>query len=159
MKTKVKDAAKKSVPHVASLLMLGICLMSLMLSRYIDDLLTYLLICSSVVCLLLLIYVFKLYYLIIISLFLFFLLPGFNFPYFLKYYEGSEIESYYHVSQNGHEAYAVIYRNNSVILFEKSGESISCLGRYGRLSGGYCRQMFKPFSEKENSKLKPPKGG
>jgi len=143
---KIIDIAKKIAPHAASFLMLSICLTLAKLSRSIDDVLIDYSLYASMACLLLLILVFKLYYLALISLVAFFLLPSFHFPYFLKYYDSNNIENYYHISQNGTEIYAVKYKNNSAILFEKNGENITCTGKYKHLNGRYCREMFEPVN-------------
>jgi hypothetical protein len=143
---KIKNAIRKAAPHVTSLLMLGIYLALLVFVRNIDDLLINFLIYSSAICLLLLIYIFKFYYLIAIFLILFFLLPAFDFPYFLKYYGRDEIEKYNHVIQNEQEIYIVKYRSSGVVLFEKNGEGITCTGKYKHLNGYYCRKMFESLN-------------
>ncbi len=144
---KIKGIVKKIAPHAVSFLMLGICLMLAKLSRAIDDSLIDYSLYASMMCLLLLILVFKLYYLVLISLVVFFLLPSFHFPYFLKCYDGANIENYYHINQNGTDIYAVKYENNNAVLFEKNGESVMCSGKYRHLNGRYCREMFESLND------------
>jgi hypothetical protein len=141
----VKKTAIKITPHIIVIMILVGYMALLVLHRYLDDALIYYLLYLNFMCFVILSVVFRLYYTWLIFVVAIFVLPAFNFPYFINNYGRGESKEY-KFYKSGLEVNVVKYEDGNIILFEKDEKGMRCFGKYKNLGGSYCRQLYQSLN-------------